>query len=82
MDEIARRDQRANLNIEYLKNIVLSFMEKDSNKDHLITVLERLLCLNVEEVERCVFFLLLLILMSRLRRGVYGQGLLSGFGLF
>lgn len=41
-----------NLNIEYLKNIVLTFLDASSDKEKLLPVIAQVLYLSKEEVEK------------------------------
>jgi archaellum component FlaC len=68
LNEISRMDKRANMNVEYLKNIIISFFEKQESKDRMVQVLSQVLNLNEQEVER-------------LRHGING-GSYFGFGIF
>lgn len=69
-----RQDKRvANLNIEYLKNIVLGFLDAESDKSKLLPVIEQVLYLSTDE-------------SLRLRKSFEYSGIagavISGFGFF
>ena len=54
-EELKNEDRqvvRQNLNVEYLKNIVLSYFESGTNRDKLIPVVSKVLCLSYEEEKR------------------------------
>jgi F0F1-type ATP synthase delta subunit len=66
--KLERAEKRQDMNIEYLKNIVLMFFEAESDEARkpLITVVSQVLQLSPEEIER-------------LRKRLSAAGLLQGW---
>lgn len=74
LDVFDLQDKRTlNLNIEYLKNIVVSFLDPASDKVKLIPIIAQVLYLNAEEVDK--------LKKAYEYSGITGA-VLSGFGLF
>lgn len=69
-----RQDKRvANLNIEYLKNVVLGFLDVESDKSKLLPVIEQVLYLSEDESRK--------LRASFEYTGIAGA-VISGFGFF
>ncbi|KAI8925536.1 hypothetical protein BC831DRAFT_435885 [Entophlyctis helioformis] len=69
---IDRMDRRQDLNVEYLKNVVLSFVESDV-REPLVPILAQILHLSPEEAARVA---------KKSRPPVDDSSLMSGFGFF
>ena len=74
LEVLELQDKRTlNLNIEYLKNIVLSFIDPNADKAKLCPIIGQVLYLNNEELDRLT--------KSFEYTGITGA-VLSGFGMF
>lgn len=77
LEVFERQDKRImNLSIEYLKNIILSFLDANSDKEKLVPIIAQVLYLSHDEVEK--------LKKSFEYTGITGAmtGVLSGFGMF